>query len=131
MRALLLPLLVALACTPKSEAPPASNDAHAESTVVHTDPPAPESPRTFTVKAMNLQCVAAPCPGYEIVQEGQTDAVLIHGLDLGPAGLTDAQRAAAEASAQAGTLRVRGLLETRAKAGPAGDAVTLKVSSLP
>lgn len=135
MKTFLLPLtaVLGLACSERSRTPPASNDAHAtsESSAVHAPAPSTGS-ATYTVKALDLRCVAAPCPAFEATPEDgpSREEVLVHELDFSGAGLDGAPRKAAEERAAAGRLRVKATLDSRPDAGPAGAAVRLVIQSV-
>lgn len=120
-------LLAGLGCARRS--PPASNETTMEN--VSTAPPA-DSTRAYTVKKVDLQCFAPPCPAYEAVADGAQppETLLIHALDLTELKLSEQELASLHSRAETGTLRVKASLETQTDAGPGGEAISLHVRAL-
>ncbi|NTX05633.1 hypothetical protein HUA74_41625 [Myxococcus sp. CA051A] len=87
----------------------------------------------YIVKDSGVRCFAPPCPTYNAVlaDKPDMDAIPIHELDLSAVtGGNEQQMESLMQRTTAGGLKLRGSLETRPKAGPAGDATVLRASKL-
>ncbi|MCP3099173.1 hypothetical protein LZ198_09860 [Myxococcus sp. K15C18031901] len=96
------------------------------------EPKAGES-AVYIVRDSGVRCFAPPCPTYNAVlaDKPEMDAIPIHELDL--QAVTKGSDSALESLMQrtrGGGLKVRGTLETRPKAGPAGDATVLRATAV-
>ncbi|MBN1204220.1 MAG: hypothetical protein JXB05_04780 [Myxococcaceae bacterium] len=91
-------------------------------------------PVAYIVKNSGIRCIAPPCPTHLAVPVNNptADAIQIHEIDFEELGLTEEKRedAMRKADESPEGLKVEAVLETRVKAGPAGDATVLKVKKL-
>jgi hypothetical protein len=88
-------------------------------------------PVAYTVKNSGIRCIAPPCPTHLAVpvSNPNADAIQIHEIDFEELGLAEDKREEAMRKADESPegLKVEAVLETKLKAGPAGDATVLKV----
>jgi len=87
----------------------------------------------YIVRDSGVRCFAPPCPTYNAVlaDKPDMDAIPIHELDLEAVTKgSDAALASLMERTRSTGLKVRGTLETRPKAGPAGDATVLRATQV-
>jgi|GEM_PF-1452092 len=131
--------------TPSGDSRPAAENAAPPSGDQSGTPVAPPPPpgnggeakagesAVYIVKDSGIRCIAPPCPSYNAVlaDKPDMDAIPVHELDLSAVtGGSEQQMESLMQRTTAGGLKVRGSLETRPKAGPAGDATVLRASKL-
>jgi hypothetical protein len=96
--------------------------------------PGKGQPVAYVVKNSGIRCIAPPCPTHiaKPVNDPNAEGIQIHEIDFEALGLAEDKREEAmrRADESAEGLKVEALLETRLKAGPAGDATVLKVKKL-
>ncbi|EYF04731.1 Hypothetical protein CAP_4207 [Chondromyces apiculatus DSM 436] len=80
----------------------------------------------FHVENNGLQCIAAPCPSYDMALLNSEQTSAIHEVDLSGAAGTDAQKGLAMRQLLTGAgVLVEGRTTIKPDAGPAGDATVL------
>ncbi|AGC41598.1 putative lipoprotein [Myxococcus stipitatus DSM 14675] len=87
----------------------------------------------YIVKDSGIRCIAPPCPSYNafLADKPDMDAIPIHELDLSAvSGGSEQQLESLMQRTVAGGLKIQGVLETRPKAGPAGDATVLRATKV-
>ncbi len=89
---------------------------------------------TYVVKNSGIRCIAPPCPTHiaKPVNDANAEGIKIHEIDfqdLNPSEekRTELMRVADESP---DGLKVEAVLETKLKAGPAGDATVLRVKKV-
>ncbi|MCY0999389.1 hypothetical protein OWM54_19830 [Myxococcus sp. MISCRS1] len=93
----------------------------------------PGESAVYIVTDSGIRCIAPPCPSYNAVLADKPgmDAIPVHELDLtAVTGGNEQQMESLMQQTTSGGLRIRATLETRAKAGPAGDATVLRASKV-
>jgi hypothetical protein len=106
-------------------------------------PTQPETPSTgagqgqpvaYTVKNSGIRCFAPPCPTHLAVPVSKPDAeaIQIHEIDFQDVNPSEEKREEYRRKADESPegLKVEAVLETKLKAGPAGDATVLRVKKV-
>jgi len=91
-------------------------------------------PMTYTVRNSGIRCIAPPCPTHlaQPANNPDGDAIQIHEIDFQDLNPSEAQRTEfmRQADENPTGLKVEAVLETKPKAGPAGDATVLRVKKV-
>ena len=117
-----------------AETPPANEPGTAAAPAPAQPEVKPGESAVYIVRDSGIRCIAPPCPSYNAtrVDKPGMDALPIHELDLSAVAGDSEERmqSLTMQTTQAEGLKVEATLETRPKAGPAGDATVLRVSKL-
>jgi hypothetical protein len=110
----------------------------------NSNPPTqPDNPSTgagqgklegYVVRNSGIRCIAPPCPTHlaQPVSNPDGDAIQIHEIDFQDINPSEEQRTELMRKADEAPegLKVEAVLETKLKAGPAGDATVLRVKKV-
>jgi hypothetical protein len=95
---------------------------------------APKQSGTYIVKNSGIRCIAPPCPTHIATPVGNPDAegIKIHEIDFQDLNPSQEKREELMRKADESPegLKVEAVLETKLKAGPAGDATVLRVKKI-
>ncbi|MGQ0508701.1 MAG: DUF6748 domain-containing protein [Myxococcaceae bacterium] len=140
MRSIVACLLLLAACrTPRAEPQSAPEAVSTNVSKPSTEPPTAgtnakvdPTDEAFIVRPSGIRCMAAPCPYFLVSPEAKQDLepLQIHELKWDRTGASEAQATRWVQQVNTTELRVRGKVERRVKAGPAGDAMVLNVVSV-